>query len=119
MVHDALERGLPVIVISPQADTTPKLLGAAGETSFSADLLGFSLICRAPAARRRPAGARQSRPARVKMKQGCRFSRSSSAAKHISNRLPLAKTVAIYNQRELEATTSLALHRQPCVKKIA
>ena len=36
VVHEALERGLPVIVISPHANTTPKLLGPAGETSFSA-----------------------------------------------------------------------------------
>jgi hypothetical protein len=41
VVHEALERGLPVIVISPQAETAPKLLGVAGETSFSADSLGF------------------------------------------------------------------------------
>lgn len=46
VVHEALERGLPVIVISPHANTTPKLLGPAGETSFSADLLDFSNICR-------------------------------------------------------------------------
>jgi hypothetical protein len=32
---------LPVIVISPQAETTPKLLGVAGETSFCADSLNF------------------------------------------------------------------------------
>jgi hypothetical protein len=41
VVHDALERGLPVIVIRPHAETTPKLLGVAGETSFCADSLNF------------------------------------------------------------------------------
>jgi hypothetical protein len=44
VVHDALERGLPVIVIRPHADTTPKLLGAAGETSFCANSLDFPHI---------------------------------------------------------------------------
>jgi hypothetical protein len=46
VVQDALNRGLPVIVISPRAATTPKLLGAAGETSFCADLLGCLLDAR-------------------------------------------------------------------------
>jgi hypothetical protein len=41
VVHEALERGLPVIVISPQAETAPKLLGVAGETRFCADSLDF------------------------------------------------------------------------------
>jgi hypothetical protein len=41
VVHDALERGLPVIVIRPRAETSPKLLGIAGETSFCADSLNF------------------------------------------------------------------------------
>jgi hypothetical protein len=41
VVHDALDRGLPVIVIRPHAETTPKLLGVAGETSFCADSLDF------------------------------------------------------------------------------
>jgi hypothetical protein len=44
VVHDALERGLPVIVIRPHAETTPKLLGVAGETSFCADSLNFPQI---------------------------------------------------------------------------
>jgi hypothetical protein len=44
VVHDAMERGLPVIVIRPHAETTPKLLGVAGETSFCADLLDFENV---------------------------------------------------------------------------
>jgi hypothetical protein len=39
-----LERGLPVIVIRPHAETSPKLLGIAGETSFCADSLNFPHI---------------------------------------------------------------------------
>lgn len=41
VVHDALQRGLPVIVISPQAETSPKLLRVAGETNSCADVLHF------------------------------------------------------------------------------
>jgi hypothetical protein len=41
VVHDALERGLPVIVISPQTGTTPTLLGVTGETSLCAGSLKF------------------------------------------------------------------------------
>jgi hypothetical protein len=41
VVHDALQRGLPVIVIRPHAETMPKLLGVAGETSFCAESLDF------------------------------------------------------------------------------
>jgi hypothetical protein len=44
VVQDALDRGLPVIVIRPDAETTPKLLGVAGETSFCADSLDFLYI---------------------------------------------------------------------------
>jgi hypothetical protein len=43
VVHDALERGLPVIVISPQSETTQRLLGVAGETSLCAGSLKFLL----------------------------------------------------------------------------
>jgi|tagenome__1003787_1003787.scaffolds.fasta_scaffold20824189_2 hypothetical protein len=39
VVHDALERGLPVVVISPQTGTTPTLLGVTGETSLCAGSL--------------------------------------------------------------------------------
>jgi hypothetical protein len=41
VVHHALQRGLPVIVISPHAETAPALLGVAGETSLCADSLKF------------------------------------------------------------------------------
>jgi len=46
VVHDALQRGLPVIVIRPNAEAAPMLLGAAGETSFCADSLDFRHIGR-------------------------------------------------------------------------
>jgi hypothetical protein len=39
VVHDALQRGLPVIVIRPQTGTSPTLLGVTGETSLGADAL--------------------------------------------------------------------------------
>ena len=41
VVHEALKRGLPVIVIRPDAKPTPMLLGDAGETSFCAASLDF------------------------------------------------------------------------------
>jgi hypothetical protein len=44
VVHDALERSLPVIVIRPDAEATPMLLGAAGETRFCAGALDVPRI---------------------------------------------------------------------------
>jgi hypothetical protein len=41
VVHEALKRGLPVIVIRPCAETTPMLLGIAGETSICVGSLDF------------------------------------------------------------------------------
>jgi hypothetical protein len=60
VVHDALERGLPVIVISPQAETTPTLLGVAGETSLCAGSLKF-LYSRARAGSSSVSGALRAR----------------------------------------------------------
>jgi hypothetical protein len=60
VVHDALERGLPIIVISPQAETTPTLLGVAGETSFCADSLNF-LYSRARAGSSKASGGVRAR----------------------------------------------------------
>ena len=53
VVHEALERGLPIIVIRPDVDATPKLLGANGETSFCADLLDVMHLGGARAVARR------------------------------------------------------------------
>jgi hypothetical protein len=44
VVHDALERSLPVIVIRPDAEAAPMLLGAAGETRFCAGSLDIPRI---------------------------------------------------------------------------